>query len=151
LIEYNCDKTNVRKLISESTQLLSYEVTQHTAKTGEHYITKDRNEYFKMFWTAAGGGIIVAFACIIKVFLSMMDNSAFGHAFLYSLNYAFACIGIYLCGFTLATKQPAMTASALIRALEVGRKSQGVDEAEKHKAFAEFFARVFRSQFIAFV
>lgn len=151
LIEYNCDKTNVRKLISESTQLLSYEVTQHTAKTGEHYITKDRNEYFKMFWTAAGGGIIVAFACIVKVFLSMMDNSAFGHAFFYSLNYAFAFIGIYLCGFTLATKQPAMTASALIRALEVGRKSQDVDEAEKHKAFAEFFARVFRSQFIAFV
>ena len=151
LIEYNCDKTNVRKLISESTQLLSYEVTQHTAKTGEHYITKDRNEYFKMFWTAAGGGVIVAIACILKIFLSMMDNSAFGYAFFYSLNYAFAFIGIYLCGFTLATKQPAMTASALIRALETGRKNQDVDEAEKHRAFAEFFARVFRSQFIAFV
>lgn len=151
LIEYNCDKNNVRKLINESTQLLSYEVTQHTAKTGEHYITKDYKEYFTMFWRAAGGGAIVAVACIIKIFLSKMDNSAFGYAFFYSLNYAAAFIAIYLCGFTLATKQPAMTASALIRALEVGRKNNDVDENEKHLAFAEFFARVFRSQFIAFV
>src|SRR5690606_13275371 len=114
LIEYNCDKNNVRKLINDSTQLLSYEVTQHTAKTGEHYITKDHKEYFTMFWRAAGGGIIVAFACIIKVLLSKLDLSAFGYAFVYSMNYALAFIAIYLCGFTLATKQPAMTATALI-------------------------------------
>jgi site-specific recombinase len=151
LIEYNCDKTNVRKLVNESTQLLSYEVTQHTAITGEHYITKDRSEYFKMFWRAAGGGVIVAVACIIKIFISKMDNSAFGFAFFYSLNYAAAFIAIYLCGCTLATKQPAMTASALIRALELGIKDHDVAEDEKHRAFAEFFARVFRSQFIAFV
>ena len=151
LITYNCDKNNVRKLINESTQLLSYEVTQHTAKTGETYITSNRSEYFRMFWTAAGGGIIVAILCIIKVFLSMMDASAFGHAFLYSLNYAWGFIAIYVLGFTLATKQPAMTASALVRALELGRKKQDVGQDEKHIAFAEFFARVFRSQFIAFV
>jgi site-specific recombinase len=49
LITFNCDKNNVRKLISESTQLLSYEITQHTADTGEHYITRDRGEYWRMF------------------------------------------------------------------------------------------------------
>lgn len=150
LIEYNCDKNNIRKLINESTQLLSYEVTQHTAKTGEHYITKDRRDYFRMFWTAAGGGIIVAVLCIIKIFLSKIDTSAFGQAFLYSLNYSLGFIAIYVLGFTLATKQPAMTASALVRALETGRAKQDVDEDEKHRVFAEFFARVFRSQFIAF-
>ncbi|MFM7895164.1 MAG: recombinase, partial [Flavobacterium sp.] len=47
LIKYNCLKTNVRKLFNESTQLLSYEITQHTAKTGEHYITESKTEYFK--------------------------------------------------------------------------------------------------------
>jgi site-specific recombinase len=151
IITYNCDKNNVRKLISESTQLLSYEITQHTADTGEHYITKDRRDYLKMFWAASGGGIIVGILCIIKVFLSKMEASAFGHAFFYSLNYSFGFIAIYILGFTLATKQPAMTASALVRALESGRKDKGVNEKEKHKAFAEFFARVFRSQFIAFV
>lgn len=151
LIEYNCDKNNVRKLVNESTQLLSYEVTQHTANTGEHYITKGRREYWSMFWRASGGGVIVAIACILKILLSKIDTSAFGYAFLYSMNYAAAFIAIYLCGFTLATKQPAMTASALVRALETGRNNKTADEDEKHRTFAEFFARVFRSQFIAFV
>ena len=151
LITYNSNKTNVRKLINESTQLLSYEVTQHTAKTGEHYITKDRKEYFKMFWRALGGGFIVGILCIIKVFLSNINTSAFGHAFFYSLNYSLGFIAIYVMGFTLATKQPAMTASALISALEADRKNKNLPDDEKHRAFAEFFARVFRSQFIAFV
>jgi site-specific recombinase len=150
LIKYNCYKNNVRKFIGESTQLISYEITQHTAKTGEHYITESRKEYFKMFRTALGGGFIVGIMCIIKVLLSKADTSFFGHAFLYSMNYAFGFIAIYLLGFTLATKQPAMTASALIKALEEGVVKQGKD-AEKYGAFAILFARVFRSQFIAFV
>ena len=150
LIKYNCYKNNVRKFIAESTQLLSYEITQHTAKTGENYITESRKEYFKMFRAALGGGFIVGILCIIKILLSKVDTSFFGHAFLYSVNYAFGFIAIYLLGFTLATKQPAMTASALIKALEEGVIKQGKD-AEKYDAFAILFARVFRSQFIAFV
>ncbi len=49
LIKFNCYKNNVRKFIAESTQLISYEITQHTAKTGEQYITESRKEYYKMF------------------------------------------------------------------------------------------------------
>ncbi len=150
LIEYNCYKNNVRKFIAESTQLISYEITQHTAKTGEHYITESRKEYFKMLRTALGGGLIVGILCVIKVMLGKIDTSYFGHAFIYSMNYALGFITIYLLGFTLATKQPAMTASALIRALEEGNKKQGKD-VEKYGAFSILFARVFRSQFIAFV
>jgi site-specific recombinase len=150
LIKYNCYKNDVRGLVSESTQLLSYEVTQHTAKTGEKYITESKAEYFKMFRGALGGGLIVGILCIIKVLLGKVETSDFGHAFLYSMNYAMGFIAIYLCGFTLATKQPAMTASALISALEKGMKKQG-KPSEKHYAFAVLFARVFRSQFIAFV
>jgi site-specific recombinase len=150
LIVYNCQKTNVRKLVAESTQLLSYEITQHSAKTGEHYITESKSEYFKMLYTALGGGLVVGFLCIFKLLLSKFHTSDFGHAFFYSLNYSFGFIVIYLLGFTLATKQPAMTAAALINALEVGLKNKG-NNSEKHKAFAILFARLFRSQFIAFV
>lgn len=150
LIRYNCYKNNIRKFIGDSTQLLAYEITQHTAKTGEHYITESRGEYFKMFRAALGGGFIVGILCIIKLLLGNVDTSFFGHAFLYSMNYSLGFIAIYLCGFTLATKQPAMTASALIRSLEEGLL-QGRKASDKYKAFAIFFARVFRSQFIAFV
>lgn len=149
LIKYNCTRNNLRTFIKESTQLISYEVTQHTAKTGEKYITQSKIEYFKMFNTALGGGFIVGILCIIKVLLSKLDASDFGYAFLYSMNYSIGFIAIYLLGFTLATKQPAMTAAALIRALQEGMKNE--DSEEKHQVFAVFFARVFRSQFVAFV
>lgn len=150
LIKFNCYKNNVRKFIAESIQLLSYEITQHTAKTGEHYITESRKEYFKMFRTALGGGFVVGILCIIKILLSKVDTSFFGYAFIYSMNYAFGFIAIYILGFTLATKQPAMTASALIKSLEEGVVKQG-SKSKKYEAFAILFARVFRSQFIAFV
>src|SRR5690606_8091056 len=59
LIGYNCYKNNVRKFIGESTQLLSYEITQQTAKTGGNYITENHKEYFRMLRNSLGGGLIV--------------------------------------------------------------------------------------------
>lgn len=150
LIEYNCYKYNVSGLIKESTQLISYEITQHTAKTGEHYITNSGKEYWNMFKGSMGAGIVVGFLCIFKVFAHHADVSAFGEAMLYSLNYAVGFCLIYLLGFTLATKQPAMTAATIIKAIEDGRK-QHIDNVEKHIGFAKLFARLFRSQFIAFI
>lgn len=150
VIKYNCYKNNVGQLINESTQLLSYEITQHTAKTGEHYITESSKEYFKMFYAAMGAGAIVGVLCIIKVLLGKVETSGFGHAFLYSLNYAVGFVTIFLLGFTLATKQPAMTAATITKALETGMKKQNKN-GEKHSSFAQLFARLFRSQFIAFV
>lgn len=149
LIKCNSHKNNIRKYIGESTQLVSYEITQHTAKTGEHYITGTGREYFKMFRTALGGGFIVGFLCLFKLLLSKVDTSIFGHAFLYSMNYAFGFMLIYLTGATLATKQPAMTASVLARS--IGDESNKGKPSSRYDNFAVLFARVFRSQFIAFV
>ena len=150
LIKFNCYKNNVRQLIGESTQLLSYEITQHTAKTGEHYITESKSEYFSMLKAASGGGLIVGFLCVFKLLLSSVEASDFNHAVLYSLNYALGFIAIYLLGFTLATKQPAMTAATITSALESGMKKRNKHE-NKHISFARLFARLFRSQFIAFI
>lgn len=150
LIRLNCYKSNIKQLVSDSTQSISYEITQHSANTGEHYITSTSKEYWRMFRTACSGGFIVAFLCIFKVLLSKVDASEFGRAFLYSMNYSLGFIAIYLTGGTLATKQPAMTASALVSALEKGTNEKtGIDD--KYFSFAIFFARVFRSQFIAFM
>src|SRR5690606_22498702 len=150
LIEYNCYKNNISNLIKQRIQLGSYEITQYTARTGEHYITETVKDYFKMFRAALGGGFIVGFLCVIKVLLSKADTSDFGFAFLYSMNYAIGFILIYLLGMTLATKQPAMTASFLTKAIEEGMKNNDKTE-DKHHAFATLFARLSRSQFIAFV
>ncbi len=146
LIYFNCGKNRVRNYIAESTRLLAFEVTQHTGKSGEHYITTSKDEYREMFKSAAGGGLLVGLMCITKVFLSKADVSLFGKGFLYSLNYALGFIAIYLLHFTLATKQPAMTAAALARSLQSSAK-----EKVKYEEFSRLFARLFRSQFIAFV
>lgn len=150
LIKLNCQKNNIRSLISDSTQLISYEITQHTAKTGEKYITETKIDYFKMLYAALGGGFIVGILCVIKVLLSKIDSSDFGNAVLYGLNYSVGFITIYLLGYTLATKQPAMTAAALVRSLNEGYKNSA-KSIDKYESFALLFARVFRSQFIAFV
>ena len=150
LIEYNCYKNNIRTFIKESTQTVTYEITQFNASTGEKYITDTPKEYLKMLRASLGGGFIVGFLCIFKALLHEVQASAFGHAFLYSMNYAFGFILIYLTGSALATKQPSMTATTVARMVEEGMKKQCKEE-EKHSEFAEFFARLWRSQFIAFV
>lgn len=146
LIIYNGEKTDVKQLLDQSTRLLAYEITQHTGRTGEHYITGNAQGYRRMFLSAAGGGVIVAFMCIVKVQLGLVHAPLFVKALLSSANYALGFTLIYLSGATLATKQPAMTAATLVKSLK-----DAVSGHTTYGEFADLFARVFRSQFIAFV
>ncbi len=145
-LKYNSHRNNVRELIDDSTRLISHLITSHTAETGTHYIATSSKEYLKMFWKASGGGIIVGFLCIFKMIMSYSHRSEFSHAVLYSLNYAFGFIIIYLLGFTLATKQPAMTAATMAKVLSDESSSE-----KNYKEFANLVAKLSRTQFIAFV
>jgi site-specific recombinase len=61
------------------------------------------------------------------------------------MNYAMGFVMIYLMGFTLATKQPAMTAATMTKVfLKKERKRNNTE-------FAHLVSKLFRSQFIAFV
>ena len=145
-LKYNSHRNNVRELIDDSTRLISHLITSHTAETGTHYIATSSKEYLKMFWKASGGGIIVGFLCIFKMMMSYNHGSEFSHAVLYSLNYAFGFIIIHLLGFTLATKQPAMTAATMAKVLSDESSSE-----KNYKEFANLVAKLSRTQFIAFV
>lgn len=146
ILEYKSHKNNVTELFNDSTRLLSHLITNHTAETGSHYISSTRKEYLKMFWKASGGGVIVGVLCILKMLYGYLPASEFGHAFLFAFNYAMGFIMIYLMGFTLATKQPAMTAATMAKVLsnEKNTRSNYID-------FAHLVSKLFRSQFIAFV
>lgn len=147
LVDYNSGRTRIGSFIDRSTQVVAREITQHTGRKGEHYITTTGGEYRHMFLTALGGGAVVAVACMLKAWYGSMDTSLFAHAFLYSMNYAMAFIAIYLLHLTLATKQPAMTAATIAQALDDGRDDP---QAQRYDDLAELVARVWRSQFIAF-
>jgi site-specific recombinase len=75
-----------------------------------------------------------------------IPGSDFSHAFLYSMNYAMGFVMIYLMGFTLATKQPAMTAATMTKVLSEEGNGQ-----RDNTEFAHLVSKLFRSQFIAFV
>jgi len=146
ILRYKSHKNNISELINDSTRLISHLITNHTAETGSHYITSSRKEYMKMFYKASGGGIIVGALCVLKMLYGYFPGSDFFHAFLYSMNYAMGFIMIYLMGFTLATKQPAMTAATMTKVL-----SEEGGGTRNNTEFAHLVSQLFRSQFIAFV
>ncbi|MFC4162539.1 recombinase [Epilithonimonas zeae] len=145
IIKYKSHKNNLRDLVSDSTRLMSHLITNHTAETGTHYITSTFKAYMKMFWKASGGGVIVGALCVLKMLYSYVPASDFAHAFLFSMNYAMGFVMIYLMRFTLATKQPAMTAATMAKVLSEG------DNKNTYVEFAHVVSQLFRSQFIAFV
>ena len=145
ILRYKSHKNNLRDLVSDSTRLMSHLITNHTAETGTHYITSTFKSYMKMFWKASGGGVIVGALCILKMLYSYIPTSDFAHAFLFSMNYAMGFVMIYLMHFTLATKQPAMTAATMAKVLSEG------DRTNTYTEFAHVVSQLFRSQFIAFI
>jgi site-specific recombinase len=146
VLSYKSHKNNISELFNDSTRMISHLITNHTAETGSHYITSNRKQYMKMFYKASGGGIIVGALCVLKMLYGFMPGSDFFHAFLYSLNYAMGFVMIYLMGFTLATKQPAMTAATMTKVL-----SEQGNSKRNNTEFADLVSKLFRSQFIAFV
>ena len=146
ILEYKSHKNNVKELADDSTRLLSHLITNHTAETGSHYIASGKKAYVNMFWKASGGGVIVGALCVLKMMYSYSPGSEFMHAILYSFNYAMGFIMIYLMHYTLATKQPAMTAATMAKALSLGENSE-----KNYLAFASVVSKLFRTQFIAFI
>lgn len=146
VLRYKSHKNNISDLINDSTRLISHLITNHTAETGTHYITSTRKEYMTMFYKASGGGIIVGALCVLKMLYGYVPGSDFSHAFLYSMNYAMGFVMIYLMSFTLATKQPAMTAATMTKVL-----SEEGNIRSNNTEFAHLVSKLFRSQFIAFV
>ena len=146
ILNYKSHKNNLLDLVSDSTRLMSHLITNHTAETGTHYITNSRRDYMTMFLKASGGGIIVGCLVVLKLFYGSLPGSDFSHAILYAFNYAMGFIMIYLMSFTLATKQPAMTAATMAKVL-----SEGENTRKNYVDFAHLVSKVFRSQFIAFM
>ncbi len=115
----------VRALWRENVRLLSRRIAERNAETGEHYIASTRAEYRRMLAISAGGGALMAFAVYFKFAIAAAPLPPFWEGFLASLNYAGIFVLIALAHFTVATKQPAMTAPTLAaRMRELERPEQ---------------------------
>jgi len=121
--------------------LLARKVTERSAETGEHYITRTRAEYRTMLAQASGGGAVIGLTTLLKFALGGLALSPFLTGFAAGLNYAASFVLIYLLHWTVATKQPAMTAPAMASRLEGVSAS---DEAVE--GFVDEVAHLLRSQ-----
>ena len=139
-------KYSVTKHLNESLGLLAYKITEHTSRVGEHYRTVTRSEYYTMFRSAMGGGAIVAILVLLKVLAHHMHLAPFGEAFINSMIYGGGFIAIHLCHFTLATKQPAMTANTIAASIDENETTD-----KKMLKTVGLIAEISRAQFISVV
>jgi site-specific recombinase len=99
-----------------------------------------------MWRSAAGGGFIVAFMALIKLLLGKFIFAPLVYVFMHSLNYSLGFVLIHILHFTLATKQPAMTAATIAESID---KSEGKTQ-DLHR-LADLVVATLRSQFAAIV
>ena len=82
--EYYSPKKWMSNQLSSTLYLITFLVTYHNGKTGEKYITTTAKDYVRMFWTACGGGLIVAILCFIKTAIgNVPDSSPFFKGFFF--------------------------------------------------------------------
>jgi site-specific recombinase len=139
-------KFSLRKHFSVNLQLLTYKVVENTSKTGENYIASSMAAYWKLFFKALGGGVIVGLLCCNKTRLYFAHFPIFWEAFFYSMNYSLGFMLIHILGFTIATKQPAMTASTI--AASLSNNGQNPDWLYDS---TQTLIKLIRSQFISLV
>lgn len=117
-------KNSIGEFLSQNMGLLAYQISEHGGKRGENYIAVTRKEFHKLFYSALGGGFIISFIAIFKNLIGKLAIAPFWQGLLYSSNYSMGFILIQSSGSTLATKQPAFTASAIAASLD-SKKLQG--------------------------
>lgn len=134
------ERRSVRALFARHYSLLARKVAERSAETGEHYITRDRGAYGRMLRAAAGGGAVLAATTLMKFFVLALGLSAFWAGFWAGVNYAGSFVLIHLAHWTVATKQPAMTAPAM------AEKLRDVSNDAAVEGFVDEVAHLIRSQ-----
>src|SRR5512133_1105227 len=138
-------RRSLRALIASNSSMLAAKVAERSSETGEHYITRTRAEYGAMLRDAAGGGAVMSITTLMKFVVLSMSLSAFWSGFYAGLNYALSFVLIQLLHWTVATKQPAMTAPAMAAKLKELAAPGAIE------GFVDEVAHLVRSQVAAIV
>jgi site-specific recombinase len=147
LLRQQGEMLGLRRLMARQYSLLARQVAERNAETGDHYITRDRAEYRQMLHRAAGGGLVIAGTTFVKFMIGALGLSLFWGGFWAGINYAASFVLIMLLHWTVATKQPAMTAPAMAATLgELRRARAGAETEAAVEAFVDRVAALIRSQ-----
>ncbi|MCB6183213.1 site-specific recombinase [Leeia sp. TBRC 13508] len=145
VVRNEAKRYSIKELFGSNTALLSLQVTEHAGRTGEHYAANNRAEWKSMLKSAMGAGFVIAWMALLKILISKMDLSPLGFAVLYSLNYGLGFMLIHILHFTVATKQPAMTANMIAANMDSHSKSKK----QRLDGLVDLCTKVARTQWIA--
>jgi site-specific recombinase len=147
LVKNENTRNSISVFLSRSLGHVAYQIAEHKGSKGNHYITTNKKEYRRMLWSAMKGGAITSFIAVFKNLITAAEMPILWHGLAYSINYSAGFLFIDSTGSTLATKQPAFTASAVASSLD----TKGNTYKPNLYNLAITVARVSRSQIASFI
>jgi site-specific recombinase len=145
VVEAENTRNSVRGYIARNIELLALQITERGGRAGEHYVTTDLGGYLRMLRSAVGAGVIIAFMAMFKILLLGLHLPPLVEAAAVSLNYGLGFVLVHMLHFTVATKQPAMTAQTIAATIERQEGTKGRELAQLENLSVD----VMRSQFVA--
>lgn len=140
LVQQSHEARSVRNLWRSNSHMLAEKMVERSAESGEHYITRNLREYLGMLGAAVGGGAVLGLATWSKFGLYALALSPFWLGLGTGINYALWFVLIMLLHWTVATKQPAVTAPAMAHKLKHIEEQGGV------QGFVDEISHLIRSQ-----
>ncbi|MFX5487665.1 recombinase, partial [Acinetobacter baumannii] len=72
LTKAHYSEKSVRSLLSTTSELIAFQVTENASRTGEHYVSTDTKGFWGMYKAAAGAGVIIACMASLKILAARM-------------------------------------------------------------------------------
>lgn len=144
LLQATSEKSSLSAVWTNSIGLLSKSITQNKSNRGTQYIAHGKQAYFALFRSAAGAGILIALMSLLKIHIERIGLAPLPETVLVSLNYGLGFVLVHILHFTIATKQPAMTAASFAAEVERGESGRAA-----HRKLARLLIDVNRSQWAA--
>ena len=141
LVIATTEKNSLKSLVKNSIGMLSRSITQNKSDHGEHYIVREKSAFMSLFRSAAGAGVLIALMALNKIYIESLGLSSGMNTLLVSLNYGIGFMIVHMLHFTIASKQPAMTAANFAAEVERGENGRAA-----HKKLATLLIDVNRSQ-----
>ena len=137
---------SLRHVFSQVADDVALQITEHASATGEHYVTDDRPQWWRMLRAAGGAGVVVGAMALLKVLVARAHLAPLWETLAICLNYGLGFVLIHMLHFTVATKQPAMTAALLAARLD---QEDGTPAGAAR--LADLIVRTVRTQVVAIV
>lgn len=131
-----------RSYLSRHLDLLLRRIVERTGQTGEHYIARSASQYWQLFFSSLGGGSVTSVTALLKTVIAGLKLPLFFDGLFTWCNYSSSFLLMQGLHFSLASKQPAMTAPALASRL------RNLGPSPEFHAFIQEVTQLTRSQFI---